>query len=359
MKNIKFISFILLSVIILSLSSCSVLDNKDKADKGEMNKDEYIYTDNIIAEIEGEKITKSELKFIFDHIRNTLEENANLLQADTEQIKTFWETEIEGEQRVDVVKRESLEDLIEVKLLVSKAKEDNVQLDETDNAEIDELMELYIETNGGEDLAEINLQKSFGMSLEEYKKINKELVLSSKYKNQAYIKFEIAQEDIKKYYEDSIDSLEMVSMKYILILTETYEDEEPMTDDEIADKRKIAEEVLDMAENGEDFDVLTEEYTEDPEYRLYGNELTFSRENVRDDLKEWAFSEEVGKLTILEVPAGFMVLKIIEKHDFEYVAEEIKQTLQKQEFEKKLEQWKEQDFIINQELIDSIDMFKQ
>ena len=59
-----------------------------------------------------------------------------------------------------------------------------------------------------------------------------------------------------------------------------------------------------MAKNGEDFDTLSEEYNEDPESRLYGNELTFSRKNAREDLKEWAFSADVGDLTLLEVPAG-------------------------------------------------------
>lgn len=353
MKYSKFISLILLSVIIFSFSSCS-----NSQIENEANKDEPVYENDVIVEVGSENITVSELKFFFSHIRNIIEESANLIGADNEQLKIFWEADIEGEKRVDVVKRESLEDLIEMKLLVSKAKEDNIQLDESDNAEINKLMGQYIEANGGEDLAKLKLQKSFGMSLEGYEKINQDLVLSAKYEREAFKEIEIDQDDIRKYYDDNIDTVEMVTIKYILILTETYEDEEPMTKDEIEEKRKLAEEVLGMAENHEDFDALTEQYTEDPEYQLYGNKLTFSRENAREDLKEWAFNNDIGELTMLEVPAGFMVLKITDKHDFEFALERIKQTLQKQEFEKNLEVWKSMDFSINQELMDSINMFE-
>ena len=323
MKHSKFISFILLSVIIFSLSSCSDSDNNSEGDKNQhLN---GVNENSIVAEVADEKITASELKFVFSHIRNVLEQDANLVGADKGQIKEFWESDVEGEKREDVVKRECLEDLIEIKILVSKAKEENVQLDELDNAEIDELLRQYIETNGGEHLAEITLQNSFGMTLEDYRKINEEFVLSSKYKKEATKKIEIDMEDLKKYYNDNIDEVEMVTIKYILILTETYLDEEPMTEEEIAKKRELAEDVLSMAKNGEDFDTLSEEYNEDPESRLYGNELTFSRKNAREDLKEWAFSADVGDLTLLEVPAGFMLLKVSEKHGFEFALEGIKQ----------------------------------
>jgi len=356
MKHSKFISFILLSVIIFSLSSCSDSDNNSEGDKNQhLN---GVNENSIVAEVADEKITASELKFVFSHIRNVLEQDANLVGADKGQIKEFWESDVEGEKREDVVKRECLEDLIEIKILVSKAKEENVQLDELDNAEIDELLRQYIETNGGEHLAEITLQNSFGMTLEDYRKINEEFVLSSKYKKEATKKIEIDMEDLKKYYNDNIDEVEMVTIKYILILTETYLDEEPMTEEEIAKKRELAEDVLSMAKNGEDFDTLSEEYNEDPESRLYGNELTFSRKNAREDLKEWAFSADVGDLTLLEVPAGFMLLKVSEKHGFEFALEGIKQFLQQQEFEKNLEQWKREDFTINQELMDSLDMLE-
>ena len=194
LKHSKFIRFILLSVIIFSLSSCSDSDNNSEGDKNQhLN---GVNENSIVAEVADEKITASELKFVFSHIRNVLEQDANLVGADKGQIKEFWESDVEGEKREDVVKRECLEDLIEIKILVSKAKEENVQLDELDNAEIDELLRQYIETNGGEHLAEITLQNSFGMTLEDYRKINEEFVLSSKYKKKP-LKIEIDMEDLK------------------------------------------------------------------------------------------------------------------------------------------------------------------
>ena len=53
-----------------------------------------------------------------------------------------------------------------------------------------------------------------------------------------------------------------------------------------------------------------------------------------------------------------MLLKVSEKHGFEFALEGIKQFLQQQEFEKNLEQWKREDFTINQELMDSLDMLE-
>lgn len=351
MKYSKFISFILLTVITFSLVSCS-----NKKTDGDENK--KVDENNIIAEVAGEKITVPELRFVFNHIRNVWEEDANVDRTDKKQVKEFWETEFEGKKREDVIKKESLEDLIEMKILISKAKEENIQLDEEDNEEIDELLRQYIETNGGEHLAEIILNTNFGMSLEDYRKINEELVLSAKYKKEAVKNIEIPLEDIEKYYNENIDEVEMVTIKYILILTETYPDEDPLTEEEIEEKRKLAENVLNMAQNGEDFDALSQEYNEDPEVKLYGNKLTFSRKNAREDLKEWAFSASVGELTMLEVPAGFMILKLSEKHGFDFASEGIKYVLQQEEFEKRLKQWKEEDFTINQELIDSLNMIE-
>ena len=80
MKHSKFISFILLSVIIFSLSSCSDSDNNSEGDKNQhLN---GVNENSIVAKVADEKITASELKFVFSHIRNVLEQDANLVGAD-------------------------------------------------------------------------------------------------------------------------------------------------------------------------------------------------------------------------------------------------------------------------------------
>ena len=175
--------------------------------------------------------------------------------------------------------------------------------------ELDKAAEQYKMT------AEQFVAQSYGISIDEFKEamtLNYRRELAVK----EYLKDDITDKAIEKYYEDSIYG--DINVKHILISPETLDG---MTSEEIAEKQeealKEAKEVIKKLNDGEKFDELAKKYSDDNGSKSKGGDLGwFNTGEMVEEFENAAFNLKKGKYTTtpVETVHGYHIIyKVDEK----------------------------------------------
>lgn len=209
-------------------------------------------------------------------------------------------------------------DLIDTKILLDKYPD----LDKDASEYVDEQYNLiktsYKDDNGkfDEDSLINDIYTYYGTT-----DINKfkDIIKLNYYRTEAvndYAKEQVTEKQIKKYYDENIYG--DISCKHILITPEVTDD---MSDD---DKSKADNEALELAKsiikklkNGESFDDLAKEYSQDESNASDGGDLGyFNTGEMVEEFETAAFALKVGKYTTTPVKTKFgyhIILKTDEK----------------------------------------------
>jgi parvulin-like peptidyl-prolyl isomerase len=159
------------------------------------------------------------------------------------------------------------------------------------------------------------------------------------------LKVNISDEDVKKYYEDNparFEQPESVRASHILFSTRDSVTQQEASEDKKAAKRKLAEEVLKRARDGEDFAKLVKAYSEDPGSKDTGGEYTFPRGRMVPEFEAAAFSLSAGQISeIVTTQFGYHIIKVIEKLpakklELAKVSSDVKEGLTQQAVQKQL-----------------------
>ena len=341
----RIVSFVLLLILGVSIIGCGINDNED----------------TVVAKVNGEKITKGEFNKLYDQVK----QNYYI----TEEI----ENDPEQKETIAEIKADILEQLIVQKLIVQKAKDagfvvtdeildqartefENIiaevasQMEIMDNNMQDE-QEEDTEDQGkdyvGEARAFVEEQlDAMGQTEDEYIELIAQQIVIDNYVEELVKDVNANEQEIQEYYEERLQiqkenisilafeevelySPEEVRVKHVLIKLpqEDIEQYNAMVDEgktEEADKyldEKLkaiepkAMEVLEKAQNGQEFEKLIEEYGEDP--GMEDNDVGYI---VRQDgsfvpqFEEAAFSLEEGEISDLVASSyGYHIIKLYEK----------------------------------------------
>lgn len=225
-------------------------------------------------------------------------------------------------------------DLIDTKILLDKYPDIEDDAKKYVDEQYDLIKASYKDDNGkfDEDALINDIYTYYGTS-----DINKfkEIIKLNYYRTEAvddYAKEQVTEKQIKKYYEENIYG--DISCKHILITPEVTDD---MSED---DKTKTENEALDLAKsiikklkNGENFDDLAKEYSQDESNASDGGDLGyFNTGKMVEEFEKAAFALKVGKYTTTPVKSKFgyhIILKTDEKEkpSLEDKKEEIIDTL--------------------------------
>ncbi len=159
-----------------------------------------------------------------------------------------------------------------------------------------------------------------------------------------YIKDNLTEKEMKEYYENNI--VGDISAKHILI---SYEEDENKTDEENEaqknEAKKKAEEVIEKLKNGEDFDTLVKEYSDDEGTKENGGDLGyFNTGDMVEAFEKAAYALDVNEYTTepVETEYGYhIIMKIGQKDKPSY--KKSKDTIK----EKLVEEKKEEDSTIS------------
>lgn len=175
--------------------------------------------------------------------------------------------------------------------------------------EFDAAMQAQYSRAGGEQGFLDTLQKT-EISIDYVKKSVRESMVINKYlEGVAAAGAKVAEEDIRKAYDESRTTDKTATVRHILLLTQGKSEAE-----KAAARTKI-EGLLARAKAGEDFEALAKQYSEDPGVKdnngLYAD---FPRGQMVKPFEDAAFSVPVGQFSgVVETDFGFHILQVLDR----------------------------------------------
>lgn len=291
-KSVVFILILITSISILLYTGCS----------------------KTLARVDGIEIKQKEVDIYMNFVNNQGQDGE--LAESEEELKT-----LEGN---------IIDSLIVIKLLEKYAEENNITVS---SQEVDEQVESVISTYDSEKDFESAL-KSMGIDrgfLEDYLKSQ---IISNRIYEEVTADVMVADQEVKQYYDDNKEAFlvpAQVKASHILALFPWNEDGSEETEegrDEALDKIKMIEDKL---ENGEDFEELARQYSDDQSTAENGGDLGYVSEGqMVEEFDKVLFSLDEGETSkIVETVFGFHIIKAFDRkeeyyQDFKEIEEDLK-----------------------------------
>jgi len=211
------------------------------------------------------------------------------------------------------LKSETLEKIIEQKLLLAKAEEDTLKVDDgLLDQKVEERVQYLIGQVGSED----KLEQTFGSPIKKIKrdtrKIIKEQMLVEQARSAKLRNLKVSRREVESFYatyKDSLPSLkETVDISHILKLIKPSE----KAQQEAFDK---ATSILERIKKGEDFAKLAQKYSDDPASARRGGDLgLISRGDFVPEFEAAAYKLKDGEISdIVQTQFGFHIIQMIER----------------------------------------------
>lgn len=249
-------------------------------------------SDNQIFKIESEVCTKAEIMLYLTNMQNVYE------NVYGEQI---WDTQIEGVSITESLKDTVLARVSRVKVLKLLAKEQGVSLNKDEKEKAKQAGEEYFATLSEEEIELLGVTESLVISMYE------EYALADKV-------YRYLIQDVNPEISD--DDARTITVSHILI--RTYHEDlngkvEPYSQAAKVDALQRAYEVLELAQNGKDFEQLVVDYNEDSR-----STLSFCKGEMPLPYEEAAFNLATNEISeIVETESGYYIIKCTNTFDRE------------------------------------------
>lgn len=262
------------------------------------------YSDEVVAYIDGEKIT-------FDKIEKRAEE-----------IFYIDKRNVIDNIGADVYKKELAKYIIYEDILYKKAKEENIHVTRQEIEDTYYKLKEFITT-------QLNLDEDEFKS--KYADDRKKLVKSMRKSIKAYKyldeKTKVDDSEAKEYYDANKDKFEEGVYRDIFIST-VDDSGKKLSKDDIKDAENRAYDIFEKLEEGYKFEELEDKYSEDIKGTIPGGigdlEMDFTDEDIRKEISDLKVGEYIEKP--IKSSYGYHILKRIgtEVEPFDKVKEEIK-----------------------------------
>jgi parvulin-like peptidyl-prolyl isomerase len=267
-------------------------------------------SEDAIATVNGAEITVKDFTVKLRNALNLLGNASNLKDGD-----------------VDSIKREALEDLIEEKIMLTRAEKLGLHVnDEELKKRVEEIKKDYT----GENFAQV-----FGGEKVDYKiwseELRKRLLLEKLVNQEVNSKIAVSDEEAMAYYQANRNRYyaeETVHVAQIVVST-----------------KEKADEVLKRLQAGENFSKVAQEVSTGPEASKGGDLGMFTRGVMPEAFDRVVFSLPEGRASkVVKSPYGFHIFKVLKKEkgrwiEFSDVKEKIKADLAKNKEEQEFRKW--------------------
>jgi peptidyl-prolyl cis-trans isomerase SurA len=211
------------------------------------------------------------------------------------------------------LREQTMQNMIEQKLLLAKAEDDTLKADETQlEQRVEQRMKYLVEQVGSESKLESIFEKPIKDIRKDAAKMIKEQMLVEQVRSQKFQGMKISRREVENFYANYADSLpqqeETVTISHILMNVKPSE----------AALQKARERMLDIRrkiQDGADFTEMARQYSEDPGSKATGGDLGFT---VRGDFvpeyeaAAFALNEaEVSDIVLSQF--GYHLIQMIER----------------------------------------------
>ncbi len=252
--------------------------------------------DGIAAVIGNEIILQSEIQ---QYMQSYIMQNRIQVKPDSPLLKKL--------------RQETLDKLIEQKLMLAKAEDDTLQVDEQMlDMQLKQRMQYMLEQAGSED----KLEQAFGSPMKKIKKdmrkVIKEQLLVEQARSKKLRELKVSRREVEQFYKSYKDSLpalqETVDISHILMQIKASEQARQIGYEK-------AEIVMAKLKSGEAFEKLAGEYSSDPASAKRGGDLgTISRGDFVPEFETAAYNLKDDEISdIVETQFGYHIIQMIER----------------------------------------------
>ncbi len=315
----------------------------------------YSYATSYVATVAGEKITSEEYKYFLGSVMIQMENDAQL--QDEASKEAFWDSKVEGVDARELAKQRALDSCKEFKIQLLKAKEKGLFLNDKDMKEIENSITTLLSQmaqfnqaakNTGVNImsAEEMFKDTYGITINQYKVILKDLRLVFKFVEDEQKRIAITDEELASRYNENKDIFDKLTIRHILFYTINPKTEVALAEE---DKKKVydkAKAALEKVNKGEDMETLALDLSEDS--GVEGNkgllELTYVSASVPEleKLVKWALEHKVGDTDIVETNYGYHVVRIENRTEYKDVIQNVRNTILAEKYNNILKQWTEE-----------------
>jgi peptidyl-prolyl cis-trans isomerase SurA len=255
--------------------------------------------EQIVARVNSDIILKSELDRHLENLRSELTEGVAQKRFTAEEAEKIFQED----------KQNALRDLIDRRLLMQVAKENDW------SAEVDvfKAMEQLRTERGFATMDDLEraIRKDYG-DVEDFKEDIRAQILTRKViERMVYGRIVVTQEEERKFYEahqKDFDKPAGVRLSEIVILVDR------RLPDQVATQRKKAEEALAAVKKGDDFAEVAKKYSEVPD-AADGGDMGYVTVELSDDISKAIEKLAKNQTTdIVEVTDAFEIFKVTDKH---------------------------------------------
>jgi peptidyl-prolyl cis-trans isomerase SurA len=211
------------------------------------------------------------------------------------------------------LKRDILQNLIDDRVLMAKAKEDTVIVEESKvDAELENRIQSLVQQIG----SEAKVEAQFGAPIKKIKRDHREevrkMMIVRELQNKRFKGLQVSRREVESFYESIKDSLpeKKPSVHLSQILLRIHPGE--ASRDKALEKIRAIQERL---RKGESFETVARETSEDPGTAARGGDLGFvDRGTLFTAFEEAAFALSPGQVSDrVETPVGFHLIQVVEK----------------------------------------------
>lgn len=320
--NLKRLSIILaITLFVNLLGGCELISKTEEGEKK-----------TVVAKVNGEKITKGEFEKIFQ---------SQLVQYEMMYGQDFA-TKKENEELIKNIKEDLLNELINERILLQKAKELNVQPSQEEiDKEVAKAYDEAVKQAGGEDKFNKTLE-AFKMTVDDFKNYMANRVVIDKVYDEIIKDVTVSEDELLKYYNENMydytEKPNKMNVSHILVETED-----------------TAKKVLEELNKGAKFEDLAKKYSIDPGSKDKGGNLGdiyYNDDNYDKTFLTNAIALPVGKISpIVKTQFGYHIIKVNKKEEyrlktFDEVKDQVKEVVLEQKKADKIDEtfnkWKEE-----------------
>lgn len=226
----------------------------------------------------------------------------------------------QNEEELKTLEANIIDILIVTKLLEKYAEENNITVS---SEEVDKQIKLIIDSYPSEEDFEGDL-KDKGIDRKFLEDEIRSQMLRSEIFNIVTADVTVTEDEVKQYYEDNKNTFflvpVMVKASHILAMFPWVEDNSEETEEGKEEALKKIKMVEDKLNNGEDFEGLARQYSDDSTSAASGGDLDYiSKGQMIEEFEEALFSMDVGEVSeIVKTQYGFHIIKATDRQE-EYI----------------------------------------
>ncbi len=289
-KRTALLFVVMILSISIVLSGCSFIRKNPQAE-----------AETVVATIGSEKIMKAEFNQMFEIFK---------VQYEQQYGTDIWEKDVDGRKYIDVMKEKVLDMLVDIKIQEQEAAKAGITAtDDEINAEVEKARNYFDSQEKFDEF--LTSQK---MTMDYLKDSIRKDILVNKLKEKLTADASVTDEDVAAYYASNQSQFMSIKASHILI-----------TDEE------KAKEVLQKVKDGENFNDLALQYSEDPSAKENKGDLGYFRKgDMVPEFESAAFALQTGQISnLVKTDYGYHIIKMEDKKidKLEDVAAELKVSL--------------------------------